>query len=93
MTNEQIVKALAEKLEVKITIADAQEGKCCVEEPPEPLNDVLLIQDGNLSAEDNFFGWYSEHFDTWRIYGIDRRGRSLAIPRSAMAGIRWVEVE
>jgi hypothetical protein len=34
MTNEQIVKALAEKLEVKITIADAQEGKCCVEEPP-----------------------------------------------------------
>lgn len=92
MTNAEIVKALAEKLEVKITIADAQEGKCCVEEPPEGSRDVYLCQESSGLEWQHEFRAYAIS-NEWCLKGGKNGDWIVTIPRTAMAGIRWVEVE
>jgi hypothetical protein len=95
MTNEQIVKALADKLAVKITIRDDGAGKCCVDEPPDGCRIIYLLQKSSaLKRFNQFKGSYiSGSQDIWRVYGGKCGDNVIEFPRSAMAGIRWVEIE
>lgn len=66
---------------------------CCVDEPPDKYCDVYLLGgETGLSKNNKFIAAYSDVCGLWFVRGAGGSRVNLAIPRTAMQGVRWTHI-